>query len=159
MMSRIAVVAFNRMSCTLSNYMPLCWQNFGKCDPIICKKYAIFQVLHFIIESPECCAITTTENPGDSSPATAVKGFDEPKFSFFDWMKGHILSNSISAHDCVRTSSPACCKTLCLMSKTERTAPHPVAVGTDARHSMVMLPCLPSSRNICRSSVAPVRLG
>ena len=43
-MPRIAVVAFNRMSCALADYVPLCWENFGKSAPIICEKYTFSYV-------------------------------------------------------------------------------------------------------------------
>jgi hypothetical protein len=82
MMASIAVIAFNRMRPAFSDYMKLWRQNIGKGTPIVGVKSAIFQVFHLVVEPFECCAITTTENPGDSSPAATVKSFDEPKFLF-----------------------------------------------------------------------------
>ena len=95
MMSSVAVIAFSHMSSALPNNMTFRRENLSKRIPIICVKNTVFQMLNLCIESSECCAITITENPGNSSPATAVKSFDEPKFCFFDCMKCHISSNSI----------------------------------------------------------------
>ena len=53
-------------------------------------------MLDFVIEPLKRCNITTTDNPGNSSPCTTVRRFDNPLFVFFDPMKCHISSNSIS---------------------------------------------------------------
>ena len=84
MMPCVAVVALNRMSSMFSDDMALRWQDFSESIPIIRIECAVFQMLQFVVEPFECCAITTTKNPGDNSPAATVNGLDEPKLSFFE---------------------------------------------------------------------------
>ena len=83
MMASVTIIPFDCYRSAFSDDVAFRWQDFGKGIPIIGEESAVFQVFQFVVEPPECCAITTTENPGDSSPAATVKGFDEPKFSFF----------------------------------------------------------------------------
>jgi hypothetical protein len=94
-MASIAVIAFNCVRLAFSGYVAFWRQNIGKGIPIIGVKNAIFQAPYLVVEPFECCAVTTTGNPGDSSPAATVKGFDKLKFLFFDSIKCHISSNSI----------------------------------------------------------------
>jgi hypothetical protein len=95
MMTGIAIVPLNCMGSAFPDDVSLRWQDFGERVPVIREESTVLQMLHFVVESLERCAITTTENPGDSSPAATVKCLDEPKLLFFDCMKCHISSNSI----------------------------------------------------------------
>jgi hypothetical protein len=93
-MSCVAVVLFDRKRPGFTDYVPLRRQNLHERIPLVCVERAVFQVLHFIVQASESCAITITENPGDCPAAAAINGLDEPKFPFFDSMKCHISSNS-----------------------------------------------------------------
>ena len=96
MMTGIAVVLFNRYCVRLSDDVAILRQYLAKSVPVISIEDAVLQVFHFVIESFECCSITTTDNPGHSSPCATIHGFDDPSFVFFAPMKCHISSNSIS---------------------------------------------------------------
>ena len=85
-MTGVAIIPFDRVRSTLPDDVSLRRYDLGKGIPVIRIEYAVPQMLYLVIKSSECCAITTTQNPGNSSPAAAVKGFDNPKFCFFDSM-------------------------------------------------------------------------
>ena len=64
----IAVVLLDGDGMRLAYDVTFCRENFGKGIPVIGVKDALRQMLDFLIESPECCSITTACNPGNSSP-------------------------------------------------------------------------------------------
>jgi hypothetical protein len=80
-MASIAVVAVNHMRSAFSDYMKLRRQNIGKGIPSIGVKSTVFKVCYLVVTSFEYCAVTTTENPGDSSPAAAVRPAPFPAHS------------------------------------------------------------------------------
>ncbi len=94
--ARIAVVMFNIDGVRFADNMPFWRQNFGERIPVIRIKSAIFQMFYLVVEFSEGCRITTAEYPGHSSPCATVNGLDDPKLSFFEPIKCHISSNSIS---------------------------------------------------------------
>ena len=95
-MASITVVMFYSDCMRLPDNMSFGRKNFCKSIPIIGIEHAIFEMFYLIIESLECCSITTAEHPGHSSPCTTVNSLDDPKLSFFETRKCHISSNSIS---------------------------------------------------------------
>ena len=92
----VAVVALDTDGSAFSDNVAFFGQNLRKSLPIICIECTLFQMLDFIIESLERCSITIPCNPGNRSPCTTIHGFDDPYFVFFEPMKCHISSNSIS---------------------------------------------------------------
>ena len=96
-MTCVAVVLLNADCMRLANNVAGFWQNLSESLPIISKKDTIFTVFYFVIESSEGCSITIAEYPCHSFPCATINGFDEPKFVFFDPIKCHISSNSISS--------------------------------------------------------------
>jgi len=95
MVSRVAVIMLNVYSVRFSDNMTLRRQHFGKGIPVIRVKYTVGEVFYFVVETSECCSITTAEHPGHGSPCITVNGFDEPKLVFFEPIKCHISSNSM----------------------------------------------------------------
>ena len=77
MMERIAVVVFNIDCVGFADNMPFRWKNFCKGIPSVGIESAVYKVFHFVIESSECCSITTAEHPFHSSPCATVNDFDE----------------------------------------------------------------------------------
>jgi hypothetical protein len=92
----VAVVALYGDSVRLAYDVALVWEHFCESVPVVCVENATLQVLHFVVEPPECCRITTAEHPGHGSPCITVNGLDDPKLVFFEPTKCHISSNSIS---------------------------------------------------------------
>jgi hypothetical protein len=84
------------MGVCFAHDMTLGGEHLGKRAPVICIKDTIRSMFDLIIEPLECCSITTTEYPGNGSPCATIHGLNDPNFSFFDWIKCHISSNSIS---------------------------------------------------------------
>jgi hypothetical protein len=64
----IAVVLPYGGGMRLAGNVALCREHFGEGIPVIGVKNALFQMLDFVIEPPECSSITTACNPGNSSP-------------------------------------------------------------------------------------------
>jgi hypothetical protein len=92
----VAIVLLNSDGVLFANNMPISRKDFFESLPVVRVKNAGSQVLDFVIEPPEGFSITTTDNPGNSSPCATIHRFDDPFFVFFDWIKCHISSNSIS---------------------------------------------------------------
>ena len=59
-------------------------------------KNTFVQMFDLVIQLAEGCSITTTSDPGHGSPCATIQRFDDPYFVFFEPMKCHISSNSIS---------------------------------------------------------------
>ena len=89
----IAVVTLNCHSTGFTNHVPFFGKHLGKNIPIV---RIIGAMLYFVVESSKRCNITTAEYPGDSFPRAAINGLNEPKLVFFELIKCHISSNSIS---------------------------------------------------------------
>src|SRR5579871_5201361 len=96
MVPSVAVVPLNGDCAGLADDVAFFGKNFGESVPIIGVEDAIRQVLYLVVEPPERCSITTADHPGNSSPCATIHRFDDPEFVFFDPMKCHISSNSIS---------------------------------------------------------------
>ena len=97
MMADIAVVLLNGNSMLFSDDMPFGRQNLSESVPVICEKEAIPTMLHLVVKPPECRNIALAENPSNRLTCASVYCFDEPEFVFFEPMKCHISSNSISS--------------------------------------------------------------
>jgi hypothetical protein len=82
MMTGIAIVPLNCMGSAFPDDVPLRRQDFGERVPVIREESTVLQMLHFVAEPLERCAVTAAGNPGGSSPAAAVKCLDEPKLLF-----------------------------------------------------------------------------
>ena len=95
-MACVAVVALDGDGVRLADDVAFGRQDFGKSVPVIRVKGAKGQVFDLVVEPLEGGSITIAENPGHSSPCATIHRFDKPDFVFFDPMKCHISSNSIS---------------------------------------------------------------
>ena len=97
MMTSVAVVLFYADSIIFSDNVAFRRQDFCESVPVVCEKHTIPTMLYFVVKSPECRGIATSKNPRDRFPRITVYSFYEPKFVFFEPMKCHISSNSISS--------------------------------------------------------------
>ena len=99
MVARVTVVLLDSDSVRLADDVSIRGQHPGEGVPDVGVENTTGQVPDFVVEPPERCSITTAYNPGDGSPASTIQGLDDPPFVFFDPMKCHISSNSISRMD------------------------------------------------------------
>src|SRR5713101_6245079 len=96
MMAGIAVVALDGDGMRLADDVTLRWQHSGESLPVIRVEGAVGQMPDFVVEPPEGLSITTACNPGHGSPCATIHRLDDPELVFFEPMKCHISSNSIS---------------------------------------------------------------
>jgi hypothetical protein len=96
MMAGIAVVVLDSDGVGLADDLTIRRQVPGESVPIVDIEDAVRQVLDLVVEPPEGCSITTACNPGHGSPCATIHRLDDPELVFFEPMKCHISSNSIS---------------------------------------------------------------
>jgi len=95
-MTGVAVVLFDGNGSGFADDMSLRRQMLGEGIPVLGVEHAVRQVPELVVEPPEGCSITTADHPGHSSPYATIQRLDNPDFVFFEPMKCHISSNSIS---------------------------------------------------------------
>jgi hypothetical protein len=81
-MSCVAIIPFDSNSASFTDDMLFLGKNLSKRIPIVSIIDTMRDVFYFVVKPSECCSITFTENPGDSSPCTTIIGFDDPQFVF-----------------------------------------------------------------------------
>jgi len=96
-MTSVTVVLFNTNGMRFPDNMAFRRQNFCESIPVVCKKHTMPTMLHFLVKPPKRRGIAPSENPSYRSACIAVYRFYEPEFVFFEPMKCHISSNSISS--------------------------------------------------------------
>ena len=75
----VAVVTFNNHRVGFADGVPLLGQDFGEGIPVDRIKNTFFQVPHLVVKPSEGCSVTTTCNPGDSSPCGTIHRLDKPR--------------------------------------------------------------------------------
>jgi hypothetical protein len=96
MMAGVAVILRNGDGMGLSDDMPFGRQTLRKGFPVVSVENALREMFDLVLEPLEGCSITTADHPGHSSPCATIHRLDDPEFGFFEPMKCHISSNSIS---------------------------------------------------------------
>jgi hypothetical protein len=82
-MAGIGIVTLYRVGGCFADHMLLWRQHSAVGRPVISIVHPP-RTFYPLIEAAEGGSITTTNNPGDSSPCTTVQRFPEPAFVFFD---------------------------------------------------------------------------
>ena len=95
-MAGVAVIVLNGDRSGFADDMPLRRQMLGESIPAVGVEDTVGQVLDLVVEPSKRCSITTADHPGNRSPCATIHRLDDPEFVFFEPMKCHISSNSIS---------------------------------------------------------------